>query len=370
MPSHTEPRTISSPSHGSGFGFDLRAWHGAHQSARRVQQFLELSWRLYLGLSLGLCLGLLAAHTAQAQTNTDTFPTKPIKVMVGYGPGGTGDLTVRLVAQKMGDKLGQPLVIENRPSAGGIVASQAVQQAAPDGYTVNFIAAGNFAMTPSLFKSLPFDPVKDFEMVSLIGTFGFALAVDGNAKFKDTRDFIEQARANPGKLFIGTISVGSAQFLAAEVFKSMAKIDVTIVTYKTSGDVMRALRGGDVQAIFETLAPVIPQAKAGTVKVLGVTEEQRFPGLPQVPTIAESGVPNYAVAGWNGLAVPAKTPREVIQKLNAEVNAAVAQPDIKQKFLDLGVTAKGNTPEQMQALLVRDIQWWRDVIGKAKIDKQ
>ena len=150
----------------------------------------------------------------------------------------------------------------------------------------------------------------------------------------------------------------------------MAKIDVTIVTYKTSGDVMRALRGGDVQAIFETLAPVIPQAKAGTVKVLGVTEEQRFPGLPQVPTIAESGVPNYAVAGWNGLAVPAKTPREVIQKLNAEVNAAVAQPDIKQKFLDLGVTAKGNTPEQMQALLVRDIQWWRDVIGKAKIDKQ
>lgn len=210
MTSHTEPRT--SPSHGSGSasGFGLRAWHGAQQSTRHVRQFLELSLRL----SVGLCLGLLAAHTAQAQTNTDTFPTKPIKVMVGYGPGGTGDLTVRLVAQKMGDKLGQPLVIENRPSAGGIVASQTVQQAAPDGYTLNFIAAGNFAMTPSLFKSLPFDPVKDFEMVSLIGTFGFALAVDGNAKFKDTRDFIEQARANPGKLFIGTISVGSAQFLA------------------------------------------------------------------------------------------------------------------------------------------------------------
>jgi tripartite-type tricarboxylate transporter receptor subunit TctC len=367
MTAHIAPEAQRAGSDSStSFGFGASAWHRAHQTTRRVQQFLGLSLRL----SVGLCLGLLAAHTAQAQSNTDTFPSKPIKVMVGYGPGGTGDLTVRLVAQKMGDKLGQPLVIENRPSAGGIVASQTVQQAAPDGYTLNFIAAGNFAMTPSLFKSLPFDPVKDFEMVSLIGTFGFALAVDGNAKFKDTRDFIEQARANPGKLFIGTISVGSAQFLAAEVFKSMAKIDVTIVTYKTSGDVMRALRGGDVQAIFETLAPVIPQAKAGTVKVLGVTEEQRFPGLPLVPTIAESGVPNYAVAGWNGLAVPAKTPREVIQKLNAEVNAAVAQPDIKQKFLDLGVTAKGNTPEQMQALLVRDIQWWRDVIGKAKIDKQ
>ncbi|WP_169457941.1 Bug family tripartite tricarboxylate transporter substrate binding protein [Ottowia thiooxydans] len=290
--------------------------------------------------------------------------------MVGYGPGGTGDLTVRLVAQKLADKTGQAFVIENRPGAGGIVASQIAQQSAPDGYTLNFIAAGNFAMTPSLFKSLPFDPVRDFEMVSLIGTFGFALAVDSNSKINDARDLIAQARANPGKLSIGTISVGSAQFLAAEVFKSMAAIDVTIVPYKTSADVIRAVRAGDVHAVFETIAPVIPQVKAGVMRVLGVTEEQRFSGLPNVPTIAESGLPNYAITGWNGIAAPGKTPREVIMKLNAEINNAVARPDIKQKFIELGVTARGNTPEQMQALLKKDIAWWRDVIGKAKLEKQ
>ena len=290
--------------------------------------------------------------------------------MVGYGPGGTGDLTVRLVAQKLSDKLGQPFVIENRPGAGGIVASQIAQQATPDGYTLNFIAAGNFAMTPALFKSLPFDPAKDFEMVSMIGSFGFVLAVDAKAQMKDAADFIAQAKANPGKLSIATISVGSAQFLAAEVFKSMAKINVAIIPYKTSADVIRALRAGDVQAIFETIAPVMPQYKAGAVQILGVSEEQRFPGLLSVPTIAESALPGYAINGWNGLAVPAKTPRDVIAKLNAEINAAVAQPDIKQKFIDLGVTARGNTPEQMLALLRRDIAWWREVIETAKIEKQ
>lgn len=318
---------------------------------------------------IGLAALALAAGLAQAQSAADAYPSKPVKVMVGYGPGGTGDLTVRLVAQKLLEKTGQPFVIDNRPSAGGIVASQVVQQAVPDGYTLNFIAAGNFAMTPSLFKSLPFDPVKDFEMVSLIGTFGFALAVDQASPLADTRSLIAYAKANPGKLNIGTISIGSAQYLSAEVFRAMAGIDVTIVPFKTTADVVRALRSGDVQAIFETLAPVVPQAKAGTLRVLGVTEPQRFPALPQVPTIAES-LPGYEIVGWNGLAAPARTPREVIAKLNAEVNAAVAQPDIRQKFLELGVVARGNTPEQMAALLKKDIAWWRDVIEKSKIAKQ
>ena len=323
-------------------------------------------------LALPLSWALSGSATAQPATlvGAENYPNKPIKIMVGYGPGGTGDLTVRLVAQKLGEKFNQPLIVDNRPSAGGIAASQLVQQATPDGYMLNFIAAGNFAMTPALFKSLPFDPVKDFETISLIGTFGFALAVDGASKLQDTQGLIAQAKATPGKLFIGTISIGSAQHLAAEVFKSMAGIDVTLVPYKTSGDVLRALRAGDVHAAFETLAPLLPQLKAGAVRVLGVTEAQRFAGLPSVPTIAESGLPGYKIIGWNGLAAPAHTPRTVIQKLNAEVNAAVAQPDIKQKFLDLGVTAGGNTPEQMAALLKQDIAWWREVIEKSRIEKQ
>ena len=317
-----------------------------------------------------LALGLMVSSWSHAQSAADAYPNRPVKILVGYGPGGTGDLTVRLVAQKLMEKTGQPFVIDNRPSAGGIVASQVAQQSTPDGYTLNFIAAGNFAMTPSLFKSLPFDPMKDFEMVSLIGTFGFALAVDSKSSINDTRGLIAQAKANPGKVFIGTISVGSAQYLAAEVFRSMAGIDATIVPYKTSADVVRALRAGDVQAIFETIAPIIPHAKAGTMRVLGVTEAQRFPSLPNVPTMAESGLPNYEIVGWNGIAVPARTPRDVINKLNADINAAVVQPDIRQKFLDLGVIARGNTPEQMTALLKKDIAWWRDVIEKAKIAKQ
>lgn len=317
-----------------------------------------------------LALGLMASSWSHAQIAAEAYPNRTVKILVGYGPGGTGDLTVRLVAQKLVEKTGQAFVIDNRPSAGGIVASQVAQQAAPDGYTLNFIAAGNFAMTPSLFKSLPFDPVKDFDMVSLIGTFGFALAVDNKSNITDARGLIADAKANPGKLFIGTISVGSAQYLAAEVFRSMAGIDATIIPYKTSADVVRALRAGDVQAIFETIAPIIPHAKAGTMRVLGVTETQRFPSLPNVPTIAESGLPNYEIAGWNGIAVPARTPREIINKLNAEINAAVMQPDIRQKFLDLGVIARGNTPEQMTALLKKDIAWWRGVIDKAKIAKQ
>ncbi len=317
-----------------------------------------------------LALSLIASNWSHAQTPVEPYPNRPVKVMVGYGPGGTGDLTVRLVAQKLGEKTGQPFVIENRPSAGGIVASQIVQKATPDGYTLNFIAAGNFAMTPSLFKSLPFDPVKDFEMVSLIGTFGFALAVDSASSISDTRALIEQAKTNPSKVFIGTISVGSAQYLAAEVFRSMAGIEATIVPYKTSADVIRALRTGEVHAIFETIAPVIPHAKAGTVRLLGVTETQRFPNLPNVPTIAESGLPNYEIVGWNGIAVPKRTPLDVINKLNADINSAVLQPDIRQKFLDLGVIARGNTPEQMTALLKKDIAWWQNVIEKAKIAKQ
>jgi tripartite-type tricarboxylate transporter receptor subunit TctC len=333
------------------------------------QQDNGARWRRAV-LRAGAAVVALASIGAAAAQTAATYPNRPVKILVGYGPGGTGDLTVRLVAQKLSEKLGQQFIVENRPGAGGITASQAAMQSPADGYTINFIAAGNFAMTPALFKSLPFDPVKDFEVVSLIGTFGFALAVDANAKIKQTRDLIAQAKAKPGTLMIGTISIGSAQHLAAEVFKSMAGIDVTIVPYKTSADVVRGLRSGEVHAIFETIAPVVAHVKSGSVRLLGVTEAQRFAGLPDVPTIAESGVPNYAVAGWNGIAVPAKTPRDIIMKLNAEVNAAVAQADIKSKFIDLGVTAKGNTPEQMAALLKRDISWWREVIEKVGVTKQ
>jgi len=322
------------------------------------------NWRQWM------CFVFFALCLAGAHAQGSTYPSKPVKIMVGYGPGGTGDITVRLVAQKLSELLGQPFVIENHASAGGIVASQMVQQSNPDGYTLNFIAAGNFAMTPSLFKSLPFDPVKDFEMISMFGNFGFALTVDGTSSYKTVKDLLDDAKSRPGRVFLGTISPGSAQFLAAELFKSMTKGDLTLVTYKNSADVMRALKSSDVSAIFETLAPILPQVKSGGMKILGVTDEARFAALPDVPTLSQAGVNQYVVSGWNGLAAPKRTPKEVITKLNLAINSAVNQADVRQKFLDLGVTARGNTPEQMQALLLRDIQWWREVIGQSNIEKQ
>jgi len=317
-----------------------------------------------LALSL-LCLA--GAVHAQGAAN---YPNKPVKIIVGYGAGGTGDVTMRILAQKLADRLGQPFVIDNRPGAGGVVASQLGAQSAPDGYTLVFIATGNFAMTPGLFKSLPFDPVKDFEMISLAGNFGFALITRADSKIGSVKDLITQAKAAPGKINIGTVAVGTAQYLAAEYFKSAAGINAITVPFKTSGDVVAAVRAGEVDVGVETLAPVIAHINSGAVRALAVTDPQRFPALPNVPTVREASVPGYSVSGWNGLAAPAKTPREIIDKLNREIQVALAAPDLQKKYVDLGIVPKGNTPEEMLALLKKDIAMWREVIDRAKLEKQ
>jgi tripartite-type tricarboxylate transporter receptor subunit TctC len=314
-----------------------------------------------------LLLGLAGAVHAQGATN---YPNKPVKIVVGYGAGGTGDVTMRILAQKLSDRLGQPFVIENRPGAGGVVASQLVAQSAPDGYTLVFIATGNFAMTPGLFKSLPFDPVKDFEMISLAGNFGFALITKADSKIGSVKDLIARAKASPGKINIGTVAVGTAQYLAAEYFKSAAGINAITVPFKTSGDVVAAVRAGEVDVGVETLAPVLAHITSGAVRALAVTDPQRFPGLPNVPTVQEAGVPGYSVYAWNGLAAPARTPREIIDKLNREIQAALAAPDLQKKYIDLGIVPKGNTPEEMLALLRKDIAMWREVIDRARLEKQ
>lgn len=328
---------------------------------------ISLAGRLLRALALPLLLAACAGAQAQGAAN---YPNKPVKIIVGYGAGGTGDVTMRILAQKLSDRLGQQFVIENRPSAGGLVASQLVAQSAPDGYTLVFIATGNFAMTPGLFKSLPFDPVKDFEMISLAGNFGFALITRADSKMTSVKDLITQAKANPGKINIGTVAVGTAQYLAAEYFKSAAGINAITVPFKTSGDVVSAVRAGEIDVGVETLAPVIAHIQSGAVRALAVTDPQRFPALPNVPTVSEAGVPGYIVSGWNGLAAPAKTPREIIDKLNREIQQALAAPDLQKKYVDLGIVPKGNTPEEMSALLKKDIALWKDVIEKAKLEKQ
>jgi len=315
-----------------------------------------------------LAAAALAAICAGAAAQT--YPNRPVRIVLGYGVGGTGDIVFRVVAQKLSERLGQQFIIDNRPSAGGIVASQLVAKATPDGYTLIMVATGNFVMTPSLFKSLPFDPVADFDMITQVAYFSFALVVNADAPWRSVKDFIADAKANPRKLNVGTVSIGSAQYLAAEYFKSLAGVEITTVPYKTTGDVLSSVRAGNVQVGVETLGTIASQIRSGALRAIAVTTTQRFPDMPDVPTVIESGLPGYDVSGWNGLAAPAKTPRAVVDRLNKEVNAVLALPDVQKRFLELGVVAKGGTPEQMKTVLLQDTTLWRGVIEKAKIPKQ
>ncbi len=325
-----------------------------------MNRFLRaLAQTLICAAALGL------PGTSRAQD----YPNKPVRIMVGFAPGGVADITVRIVAQKLGERLKQQFVVENRPSAGGIVAAQAVANASPDGYTLLLISNGN-AVSVSLFRALPYEPVKDFDMVSQIGFFGLTLVTHSDSKLGSVKELIAEAKAHPAKLNFGTIGIGSTQNLSAELFKSLAGIDVTTVPYKGSPDVLTALKSHDVQVGFEVLAPVIAQIKGGALKALAVTTDRRFPGLPEVPTVSESGLPGYEVASWNGIAAPAKTPRAIIVRLNKEINAVLALPEVKQRFEELGVVARGGTPEELTALLSKEIGKWKDVVAKAKIEKQ
>jgi tripartite-type tricarboxylate transporter receptor subunit TctC len=310
-----------------------------------------------------------AALCAVVSASAQNYPTKPIHVIVGFGPGGVADLTCRVVAQKLSAQLGQQVLIENRPSAGGIVAADAVAKAAPDGYTLLLMSNGN-AVSASLFKSLPYDTIADFASVSTLGFFDIAVITKSDSKFNSIKDLVAYAKANPGKLNLGTINIGSTQHLSAELFKGMSGIDAVIVPYKGSPDVLVALRGNDVQVAFDMLAPIMSQLKSGVVRVIAITSDRRFPGLPDVPTVAESGVPGYQASSWNAISLPAKTPRTIIDRLNNEINTALAAPEVKNKLLDLGVVARGGTPEQMKTLLALDIEKWRGVIERAKIEKQ
>ena len=289
--------------------------------------------------------------------------------MVPFAAGGVADITARVLSQKMSETLGQQVLVENRPSAGGIVASEAVAKAEPDGHTLLFITNGN-AVSATLFKSLPYDTVNDFAPVSTVGFFDLVLVVDSASRIGSVRELIAFARANPNKFNVGTINPGSTQNLAAELFKSMAGVDAQVVPFKATPAVIVALKGNDVQAAFEFLTPVLPQIKGGTLRALAVTSAKRFPGLPDVPTVAESGVPGYQASSWNGVAAPAKTPRPVIERLNREVNAALADPEVRKRLSALGVEVRPGTPEALRELLVAEIAKWKVVIERAKIPKQ
>jgi tripartite-type tricarboxylate transporter receptor subunit TctC len=306
-----------------------------------------------------------AASGAAAQA----YPTKPVRIVVPFGPGGVADISARAVAQKMGESMGQQVIVENKPSAGGILASETVAKAEPDGYTLLFITNGN-SVSESLFKSLPYNSVKDFAPVSTVGFFDFVFVVKNDSDIKSMNDLLARMRANPGKFNIGTINPGSGQHLSAELFKSMSGVDAQIITYKSTPEVLTAVISGQVQVGLDIVAPVMGQVKGGALRMIAISSKQRSPILPDVPTAAESGVPGYESESWNGVAAPVKTPPAIIERLNKELRAAVAAPDVKQRLQDLGIDARAGTPEQLRERLVADIAKWRAVIEKANIPRQ
>lgn len=324
----------------------------------RVGSTVRLRWMI--------CIAMLAgATTALGQS----YPTRPIKVIVGFGPGGVADVTARVVGRKLGAILGQTIIVENKPTAGGIVAADTVAKAEPDGYTLLLMTNGN-AVSASLFRSLPYDIRKDLAPVSTLGFFDVAIVAGRDSHIDSLSDMIAYAKANPGKLDIGTINIGSTQNLAAELFKSMTGMVATIVPFKGSPAVIEALRSHEVQIGFEMLAPIVQQARSGAVKILAVASDRRYPGLPDVPTAGEAGVPGYTASSWNAIAAPAKTPREVIERLNQAVNQALVAPEVQQKLALQGVVARGSTPAQMGILVGDDIEKWRKVIERAHIERQ
>ena len=304
----------------------------------------------------------LAATAAQAQT----YPTRPIRLIIGYGAGGVADITARLVANKMSEEMGQQILVENRPGAGQITAAEAVAKAAPDGYTLLSLNNGN-AVSAAMFKKLPFDTVKDFEPIAPFGFFGIFLLVDNHSPFATVKDLLAKARENPAKFNVGTTSVGSTQNLAAELLKSMTHVPFTVVPFKTTAELITALQRGDIQAAFESPATTISFVKDGRLKVLGVSTATRTKSFPNVPTIAETGVPGYEVLTWNALAAPAKTPRAIVDKLNKAALQAEKDPGIQQKFAELGIETRDQTPEQVKQLVINDIEKWKRVVKDANI---
>lgn len=298
-----------------------------------------------------------------------SYPSKAVRIVLPFGPGGVADITTRTIAPKMSEGLGQQVVVENLPGAGGIRAAETVARADADGHTLLLLTNGN-AVSQALFKSLPYDPVNDFAPISTVGFFSMVIVTGADSKAKTLQEAIAMAKANPGKMNIGTITPGGTQHLAGELFRSTAGIDALVVPHKTTGEVIIAARNGNVDLAVDFIAPLLSSIKSGALRPLAMTAGKRFPGLPEVPTAIEAGVAGYDVASWNALAAPAKTPRTVIERVHQELAKALAAPEVQKRFAELGVEPRLSTPEFLREFFVSESQRWARVVEAAKIPKQ
>ncbi|WP_439597096.1 Bug family tripartite tricarboxylate transporter substrate binding protein [Falsiroseomonas sp.] len=315
-----------------------------------------------------LLASLMALATLPALAQ-DNFPNRPLRWVVGFGAGGVGDMTARLVGQKLSEGLGQPVVIENRPSAGGILATETVARAAPDGHTLLLVTA-TAATAPHLFRTLPYHPIDEFEFVSQIASFPQIIVTSANSPYRSLQDLMTAARAQPGRVNLGSVSVGTALHLSLALFQSMGQLPVEIVTYRTTGELLNATATGDIAGAMEVAATTLGQISGGRLRALAVTSPRRTSVLPDVPTIAESGLPDYNVVTWNAMAAPRGTPRPIIDRLNAEVHRVLALQEVRDRLLPLAVELTPTTPEAMRQMLVEETALWGRVIRAANIERQ
>ena len=329
-----------------------------------TRSIFKLARRSALLALPALALALALALPAQA-----AWPETPIRLVLPFGAGGVADVTARIMADKLSDKLGQRVYVENMPGPGGIAAARSVISAPPDGYTMLYVTNGT-AISVASFNSLPFDPVKDLTMVAMVGTFDLVLVVNPESEFKTLADFVKAAKGNPGKLNVGSIAVGSTQNLGAELFKSVAGLNVQIVPYKNSPDIVVALLRNDVQLMVDFPPAVQGQVNDGKLKILATSSPTKSPLMPNVPPAAEAGVKGYEVVSWNGVGMPKDTPKDVVAAMNKAIGEVMKMPEVKDAYAKVGVVAQASTPAELLKRLTDDIKKWDDVIVKAGIPKK
>jgi tripartite-type tricarboxylate transporter receptor subunit TctC len=313
-----------------------------------------------------LALSALIAPTSQAYA---AYPDRPVRIVLPFAAGGVADTTARIVAEKLGSKLGQRFYIENQPGAGGIAAARTVISSAPDGYTLALLTNGT-AISVSLFSKLPFDPLRDFVPISSLGFFDFIFATGANSDFKTLVDFIAAAKAKPGTLNVGTINIGSTQNLSAELFKTTAGIDFTIVPFRGTPEVEVSLLQGNIALMIDSYSSIKGNLADGKFRALASSGPVRSESTPDIATLQEGGVAGYDVVSWNALFAPARTPPDIVNTLNSALRDILADAEVKKRLIELGIEAKAGSPQELSDRLKSDIDKWQKVIEKAGIPKQ
>ena len=318
------------------------------------------------------CIAVLAAFVlfATGAASAQTWPSKPIRYVVPFAAGGSTDILGRIISEKLAIALGVPVVVDNKPGAGGGVGAAEVAKAAPDGYTIMGGTISTHAINASLYSSLPYDPVKDFVPITLIARVPNMLVINNDIAAKNVAELIKLMKANPGKWSFASSGNGTSQHLSGELFKGMAGVEMQHIPYKGSPPALNDVMGGQVSMTFDNITTAWALAKGGKLRALAVTTASRSPVAPDVPTLAESGLPGYEIGSWQGVFAPAGTPPDIVKRLNAEIVKIIKSPDVQKKLIDLGAEPVGDSPEQFAAFVKTEVVKWGDVVKKsgAKVD--